>query len=99
MTDHDRLLRTPTRSHRVLSLACLLLGVLLGGGTASGGPAEGVFRAGAFAMDITPTKFPISVNGGFQDRMAARSTTGSTPAAWCSTTARRGWPSSSAIAA
>ncbi len=29
-----------------------------------------VFRAGAHAMDITPTKFPISVNGGMQDRQA-----------------------------
>lgn len=28
------------------------------------------FRAGAFAMDITPEKFPISVNGGMQDRQA-----------------------------
>ncbi|MBL8797075.1 MAG: neutral/alkaline non-lysosomal ceramidase N-terminal domain-containing protein [Planctomycetia bacterium] len=29
-----------------------------------------LFRAGAFAQDITPTKFPISVNGGMQDRQA-----------------------------
>jgi hypothetical protein len=29
-----------------------------------------VFRAGAFAMDITPTRLPISVNGGMQDRQA-----------------------------
>jgi hypothetical protein len=28
------------------------------------------FRAGAFAQDITPLKFPISVNGGMQDRQA-----------------------------
>lgn len=27
-------------------------------------------RAGAFAMDVTPEKFPISVNGGFSDRKA-----------------------------
>jgi hypothetical protein len=37
-------------------------------------PAEAVqakgLRAGGFAMDITPTKYPISVNGGMQDRMA-----------------------------
>ncbi len=26
------------------------------------------FRAGAYAQDITPVKFPISVNGGMQDR-------------------------------
>jgi len=28
------------------------------------------FRAGAYAQDITPTKFPISVNGGMADRQA-----------------------------
>ncbi|HZZ77242.1 MAG TPA: neutral/alkaline non-lysosomal ceramidase N-terminal domain-containing protein [Gemmataceae bacterium] len=28
------------------------------------------FRAGAFAQDITPRKFPISVNGGMTDRQA-----------------------------
>src|ERR1044072_5285488 len=28
------------------------------------------FRAGAYAQDITPTKFPISVNGGMTDRQA-----------------------------
>src|SRR5947207_7960502 len=29
-----------------------------------------IFRAGAYAQDITPTKFPISVNGGMSDRQA-----------------------------
>jgi neutral ceramidase len=28
------------------------------------------FRAGAYAMDVTPKKFPVSVNGGMQDRQA-----------------------------
>src|SRR2546423_14195967 len=28
------------------------------------------FRAGAYAMDVTPKKYPISVNGGMQDRQA-----------------------------
>ncbi len=31
-----------------------------------------VFRAGAHAQDITPIKFPISVNGGMQDRQATK---------------------------
>ena len=31
---------------------------------------EKSFRAGAYAQDITPTKFPISVNGGMADRQA-----------------------------
>src|SRR5438445_7393885 len=37
------------------------------------GPAHAAdrsFRAGAFAMDITPTKLPISVNGNMQDYKA-----------------------------
>jgi hypothetical protein len=32
--------------------------------------APKVFRAGAYAIDITPRKFPVSVNGGMQDRQA-----------------------------
>ncbi len=32
---------------------------------------EEVFRAGAYAMDIVPSKFPVSVNGGMQDRQAS----------------------------
>ncbi len=34
----------------------------------------GEFKAGAFAQDVTPTKFPISVNGGFADRKATAAT-------------------------
>jgi predicted neutral ceramidase superfamily lipid hydrolase len=30
----------------------------------------GELKAGAFAQDVTPTKFPISVNGGMADRKA-----------------------------
>jgi hypothetical protein len=30
------------------------------------------FRAGAFAMDITPTRWPVSVNGGMSDRQATK---------------------------
>ncbi|MCI0699706.1 MAG: hypothetical protein L0241_01300 [Planctomycetia bacterium] len=33
-------------------------------------PKKAELRAGAFAMDITPEKFPISVNGGMADRKA-----------------------------
>src|ERR1017187_7163335 len=33
---------------------------------------EKKFRAGAYAQDITPTKFPISVNGGMSDRLATK---------------------------
>ena len=33
-------------------------------------PPKSALRAGAFAQDVTPEKFPISVNGGFADRQA-----------------------------
>src|SRR4051812_12283507 len=34
--------------------------------------AEGpVFRAGAFAVDITPNEFPVIVNGGFLEKVAS----------------------------
>jgi neutral ceramidase len=32
-------------------------------------PKSGGLRAGAYAIDITPKKLPVSVNGGMQDRM------------------------------
>ena len=32
--------------------------------------ADGL-SAGAFAMNVTPTQFPVSVNGGFSDRRKA----------------------------
>src|SRR3954468_3473224 len=72
MTDLDiRRPCDPSRSRSVLAPAGLLMGMLLTGGSAVGGPANDVFRAGAFAADITPTHFPVSSNGGFQDRMVA----------------------------
>jgi hypothetical protein len=33
-------------------------------------PPKPALRAGAYAQDVTPEKFPISVNGGFADRKA-----------------------------
>jgi hypothetical protein len=52
-------------------LLCTLIAV---GITTNSLPArEGKkFRAGAYAQDITPTKFPISVNGGMADRQATK---------------------------
>src|SRR5437764_1350202 len=44
----------------------LLTGLL----AASAGDTVRGFRAGAFAIDITPPKLPISVNGNMQDVMA-----------------------------
>ena len=43
-------------------------------GTVAGLSADDkpVFRAGAFAMDVTPLQFPVSVNGGFTDQQATK---------------------------
>ena len=49
----------------------VLVGVLMAGDRLAAQEKK-AFRAGAFAQDITPTKFPISVNGGMQDRQATR---------------------------
>ncbi len=57
-----------SRKHQfILATALLALGTPL--------PAQEPamkFRAGAFAQDITPTRFPISVNGGMNDRLATK---------------------------
>jgi hypothetical protein len=56
----------------------LVIAVVLGAVEIMGGRLEGgegskaqVFRAGAFAIDITPPRLPISVNGGMQDVKAS----------------------------
>jgi hypothetical protein len=48
-------------------LAGLAIAIVL---TVTASAAEQTFRAGAFAIDITPQQFPISVNGGMSDRQA-----------------------------
>jgi hypothetical protein len=60
------------RQRAALPLFGLLVGLLLTvGGSSAGAAKQGTgFRAGAYAIDITPTRLPISVNGGMQDRMA-----------------------------
>jgi len=55
--------------HLALAVFSLLTALSAPGG-ATAGDGKKVFRAGAFAMDITPPKLPISVNGGMQDRLA-----------------------------
>ena len=60
-----------TRSIRAaMALAGAIAALVLAGSPLPGADAKKVFRAGAYAMDITPRKFPISVNGGMQDRQA-----------------------------
>jgi neutral ceramidase len=51
-------------------LACVCAILPWSTGLPAAQDAKAPFRAGAHAMDITPTKFPISVNGGMQDRQA-----------------------------
>ena len=52
----------------IASLLLLLAAAAFGQG-ASAAPA---FRAGAFAQDITPTQFPVIVNGGFTEVIATK---------------------------
>jgi concanavalin A-like lectin/glucanase superfamily protein len=59
---------------RVAMLQGGLAGVLLlsaAWSSAGAGPAK-VFRAGAFAVDVTPTNFPVTINGGFLAAYAER---------------------------
>ncbi len=52
---------------------CGMFGVLvLTDGDCPGAEQEKTFRAGAFAMDITPPRFPISVNGSMSDNQATQ---------------------------
>lgn len=53
-----------------VSLATAVMVGLCAAGLVRAEPENKVFRAGAHAMDITPQKFPVSVNGGMQDRLA-----------------------------
>jgi hypothetical protein len=55
-----------TAAIRTAALASLLLAP-----PAFGRPPKPALRAGAFAQDVTPETFPVSVNGGFGDRKAA----------------------------
>lgn len=48
----------------------IVLSLLLASSLAHAQDAAKTFRAGAYAQDITPEKFPISVNGGMADRQA-----------------------------
>ena len=58
----------PFRPLLLLTATCLLAACGMFDSTCSA--AEKVFRAGAYAQDITPPEFPISMNGGMSDRQA-----------------------------
>ena len=55
--------------HKLFSAGCLLLAFALAAAP-NATAARKVFRAGAYAMDITPTNFPAIVNGGFLEHRA-----------------------------
>jgi hypothetical protein len=56
-----------------LGFGLLILVSLLGVGFLNAdGDSKKAFRAGAYAVDITPVKFPLSVNGGMSDRQATK---------------------------
>ena len=55
---------------RLVGWACLVLGMVAAPRPAEAdGPAK-VFRAGAAAVDVTPPRFPISMNGQMHDQVA-----------------------------
>lgn len=62
--------RTPRRPLLRLTLALLCSLAFLPAAPLHAQEGKKVFRAGAHAQDITPLKFPISVNGGMTDRQA-----------------------------
>ncbi|MBN2593412.1 MAG: hypothetical protein JXA81_07890, partial [Sedimentisphaerales bacterium] len=54
---------------QIITLVIAAISLTLAPATAGQEPAE-VFRAGAFAVDITPLELPVIVNGGVQERLA-----------------------------
>ena len=69
----------PTRRTFLRSTAALAAGwagsrgeTCLARTAAAAGPSARIFRAGAFAIDITPREFPVLINGGVSERTADR---------------------------
>jgi hypothetical protein len=54
---------------QIIALVIAAISLTLAPATAGQEPAK-VFRAGAFAIDITPLELPVIVNGGVQERLA-----------------------------
>src|SRR5215831_16279722 len=68
------LLGTCTMKTQSVSVVIAITAVVVAASPLPAADAKKVFRAGAYAMDITPQMFPISVNGGMQDRQARAAT-------------------------
>ena len=67
-----------TPQQRATFTTALLVAALHLAGCAEAGQAvaktKQIFRAGAFAIDITPKQFPVIVNGGMSERLATKVT-------------------------
>ena len=46
----------------------MLLVLFVTAATAAGAAERNVFKAGAYAMNVNPTKLPVIVNGGFREK-------------------------------
>ena len=70
---HDFFPTAVTKENVMLSRLPILLLLVVVSLSVSTTPLDGAeLRAGAFAMDVTPLKFPISMNGNMQDAPAKR---------------------------
>jgi len=67
-------MRTVSRSRFVLALLAVAIGATVARAAAPGEETEAsqakVFRAGAYAIDISPPKLPAIINGGMRERTA-----------------------------
>ncbi len=63
--------RRPSKAVSSAQSVALLLAAVLLHSAVSVSAADAVFKAGAFAIDITPTKFPVSSNGNMSDRQVS----------------------------
>ena len=59
------------RIGRILAVLPLLLSI---SAVATDAPAKKVFKAGAFAINVSPLKFPVIINGGMTERIAEKIT-------------------------
>ena len=55
-----------------ITVWCVAISCAVWGNTLSTVAADSVFQAGSVAQDITPEKWPVSVNGGMGDRKATK---------------------------
>src|SRR5690348_1210769 len=59
--------------HRMTCVLCVSLCLSLVA-TAADAPAKKTFKAGAYAINVSPLKFPVIINGGMTERTADKIT-------------------------